>query len=89
MVVNGMQPILSKIAASDILIEISPALTSSHRILKIFEHAAWEPYEIVPADSLDNYFKAPLPARVIPLAGRPTRRLDILVRQRGRPVQFQ
>jgi FkbM family methyltransferase len=88
MVVTGMQPILHKITGSDILMEVSPAVTSSQGILEIFQDAGWIPYEILPADSLDNYFHAPLSAKVVPLTGRPTRRLDILLRQKDRPVRF-
>jgi FkbM family methyltransferase len=89
MVVLGMEPILSRLTNSDFLIEVNPALASSQQILDIFANAGWEPYEILPTDSLDNYFKAPLPAKVSPLTSRPTRRLDILLRRKGRTVPFQ
>jgi FkbM family methyltransferase len=89
MIIRGMQPILHKLTGSDILIELNPHLASSEAILHMVGKEGWIPYEILPADSIENYFQGPLPAKVTPLETLPTRRVDVLLRQKSRPINFQ
>jgi FkbM family methyltransferase len=89
MVVRGMGPILHKLTGSDILIELNPDITAPQQILSVLGAQGWIPYEILPADSIDNYFNAPLQAKVSPLERSPTRRVDVLLRHKNRPIQFK
>jgi FkbM family methyltransferase len=81
LVMEGMRSILPKLLQCDFLIELNPALVSVQATLDALAEFGWRPYEILPGDSLDNYFETHLTAHLVPLLDRPTRRMDVLFRR--------
>lgn len=81
LVMEGMHGILPKLLQCDFLVELNPALASVQVTLDAFRELGWRPYEILPGDSLDNYFETRLTAHLVPLLDRPTRRMDVLFRR--------
>ncbi len=81
MVMEGMRHLLPRLLQCHFLVELNPALASVKTTLDAFEEYGWLPYEILPGDSLENYFETSLTARLVPLSGRPTRRMDVLFRR--------
>ena len=82
LVIEGMKPILPRLTNCDILVELNPSLASAQCTLDTLGEHGWKPWEILPVDSLENYFVTPLKAQLAPLTERPTRRMDVLFRRR-------
>ncbi len=77
MVVAGIEPDLPQITA-DFVVELSPGVAPSEGVLDVFARSGRHAYEVVPTDSMANYFAAPLEPAVRPLTSLLTRRSDIL-----------
>lgn len=78
LVIEGMAPILPKLGAGDILVEISPELSSSRNVIDLLTKYGWRPYKVVSGPPPESYFKAPVSVELVPLLGPPTERVDIL-----------
>jgi FkbM family methyltransferase len=82
LVVAGLEPDFDKVSA-DVLMELNPKLASMGRVLEILAVHGRRSFEILPADSIKNYFSAPLPAVLKPLSGTPSHRCDVLFSTRS------
>lgn len=81
LVMEGMRSILPKLEKCSFLVELNPALASVQAIIDALGQFGWQPFEILPGDSLDNYFEASVTAELVPLVDRPTHRMDVLFKR--------
>jgi FkbM family methyltransferase len=80
MVIDGMLPVLPKLAACEILIEISPELTSARSIINTLVSGGWRPYVIEHREYPDNYLQSAGQNSLTPLRGVPESKVDVLFR---------